>query len=61
MYVCKYMCDWICENRHSDKAKFSLPINSFINKLTKHHCATTTSKLVCFLRRVKHTPVLGWH
>ena len=33
---------------HNDKANSSIPINSFINNLTKHHCVTTTNKQVCF-------------
>ena len=45
------------------KAQFLLSINNFINKLIKHHCATTISQQeVCFywgyfLRHVKCTPV----
>ena len=38
-------CDQIwTKYAHNDKAKFSLPIDSFINNLMQHHCATTTNK-----------------
>ena len=34
---------------HNDKAQFSLPMDSFIYKLTYHHWRPTKSKQVCFL------------
>ena len=50
---------------HNDKAQFSLPIDSFINKLTNHHWHTTKSKQVCFcwgcfLRHVRRIPTSAW-
>ena len=30
----------------NDRPQFSLPINSYINKLTNHHCVTTKSNFV---------------
>ena len=50
---------------HNAEAQFSLPIGSFINKLTNHHWQTSKSKQVCFccdyfLRHVGHTRMLRW-
>ena len=53
------ICEQICQNHIHAMTKFSLPTDSFINKLTKHHCATTTNKQICFYWGIsRYTPVL---